>query len=203
MAHAPAHQRLFATAPFDVRHPFLLHGTLVLLCWCTYGFDRVDVVWRLIRNSGDARVLEHIGFGLAAFCIGIGVWLGAWRGGHRANLELSDPRVIRRRSVGEIFHAIGIASLLPAAGALMLVAGEAIRSALYARWSLRHADSGGLARTVTLSLRASQFLRRHIAGICAFLSMLVFSITLRDRLADGLFAATALVFVVTRFIDVP
>jgi hypothetical protein len=42
---------------------------------------------------------------------------------------------------------------------------------------------------------------RSVAWLCAFLAMLAFSITLRDRLADALFAVTAVAFDVSRFID--
>ncbi len=194
-------------APFAVRHPFLIHGALVLLCWSTYGFDRVDVVWRLIRDSAHARALEHLGFALSAVLIGLGVWLGAWPGGRSANLLVANPRMIRARRLGEIFHAAGIASLLPVAGALLLVFGELIRSTLYARWKINDLarQSGSSANPPDAeALKLSwRFLFRHIAGISAFLAMFIFSITLRDRLADALFAATALVFVVSRFTDAP
>lgn len=197
----------FQAAPFAVRHPFLVHGILVVLCWSPYEIDRVDVVWRFVRHSANAHVLEHIGFALAALSIGVGIWLGAWPGGRRANLTVSDPRSIRRRSVGEILHASGIATLLPVAGALLMVFGEAIRSTRYARWKLNASTAQfgppAPASVISAPMQPGRLALRHIAGICAFLSMLAFSITLRDRLADGLFAATALVFVISRFIDPP
>ena len=195
------------TPSFALRHPFLVHGAFVLVCWSSYEFDRVDVVWRCIRDSSNARTLEHIGFGLAALLIAVGVWLGAWPGGRRANLAVGDPRDIRRRCLGEILHAAGIASLLPVAGALLLIFGEVIRSTLFARWKTRAVTShpsllADPSDTANPSL-SWRFLLRHTAGICAFLCMLTFSITLRDRQADFLFMGTALVFIATRFIDVP
>jgi hypothetical protein len=201
------------TESFAVRHPFLVHGILVLLCWGTYAFDRVDVVWRFIRDSTHARMLEHLGFALAALFIGLGIWLGAWPSGNPIRWA-SDARSIRRRSIGEILHAVGIASLLPLAGAVGLVVAEVIRSVHFAH--LRASEIAGRStgapmsrptikstriRSTSGSAQPRGFLICHIAGISAFVSMLVFSITLRDRLADALFAVTALVFLVSRFIN--
>jgi hypothetical protein len=204
---SPSDRALHQTPPLAVRHPFLIHGLLALLCWCDYGFDHVDVVWRIIRNCEDARRLEHLGFGLSAVLIGLGVWLGAWPSGRRASLAAASPNDLRRRCVGEMLHAAGIASLLPAAGALLLIVGETIRSARYAQWRINAAMNLPVLTTgpsnATIPRQSLQYLLRHIAGVCAFLSMLAFSITLRDSQADVLFAATALVFIVSRFIDEP
>ena len=189
--------------PFAVRYPFLIHGMLVVLCWLTYLFDRENVVWRFIKDSASPRPLEHFAFAVAAACIASGVWLGAWPGGSRANRANQTARSIRRRSLGEILHIIGIASLLPLVGSIALICVEAIRSIHFAR--CRIATSNGQApaneRSSPHNLPLRRTLFRHVAGICAFLSMLVFSITLRDRLADALFAATGLVFIVACFIN--
>jgi hypothetical protein len=209
MAHAQPVQDS-ANAPraesFALRHPFVVHGAIVLLGWCAYGFDRVDVVWCFVRSSGNARTLEHAGFGFAALLIGLGIWLGAWPSGNQVNWAADDVRTIRCRSIGEILHAAGIATLLPLAGAIVLILAETTRSLLFA-----HAKMGEIAARAAVARPAPmsglgiarRFFIRHIAGICAFVSMLVFSITLRDRLADALFATTAMVFIVTRFLDAP
>jgi hypothetical protein len=190
---------------FALRHPFLIHGVLVILCWLSYLFDRVDVVWRFIKDSANSRLLEHLAFALAAACIACGVWLGAWPNGNDAGGASQTPRSIRRRSLGEILHVIGFASLLPLAGSVALVCAETVRSIHYARCRIARSTPQPIAPAnapnPSRSSRLRHILLRHIAGICAFLSMLAFSIALRDRMADALFAATALVFVVTRFID--
>lgn len=199
---APSH-----TASFAIRHPFLIHGVLVILCWLTYLLDRQDVVWRFIKDSPNARSLEHLAFACAAACIGLGVWLGAWPAGNFTGDAGQTVRSIRRRSIGEILHVIGIASLLPLAGSVALICAEAIRSSLYARSriaaSARQDPAPANAPNASHNGLILRFLFRHIAGICAFLSMLVFSITLRDRQADTLFAITAAVFVISRFVNVP
>lgn len=190
--------------PFVLRHPFLIQSILVTLCWLSYLFDREDVVWRFIKGSPNSRLLEHLAFGLAAVCIAWAVLLGAWPGGNR-EVAGQTPRSIRRRSLGEILHAIGIASLLPVSGSIAFVCAESLRSIHYARLSIDASTSPPVAQATAPSQLGNhpicRILLRHIAGICAFLSMLVFSITLSDRVADALFAGTALVFIVTRYID--
>jgi hypothetical protein len=191
---------------FAVRHPFLVHGGIVLLCWGTYALDRADVIWRFIRSAANARALEHAGFLFAALLIGCGAWLGAWPNGNQARWAAGDARSIRRRSAGEILHAAGIAALLPLAGALALIAAETMRSTRFARAKMnqiRAGTAGARLEPNAGSPLAGEYFIRHIAGICAFFSMLVFGISLRDRLADALFATTAMVFIVTRFVDAP
>jgi hypothetical protein len=118
---------------FELRRPFLLHSLLVVAAWLTYLIDPEDVVWRFIRGAQDARLLEHIGFTVAAAAIGAGILLGSWRSDRDFIAEGWTPGSIRRRCVGEILHGIGIASLVPVAGFVILVAGETIRSVRYAR----------------------------------------------------------------------
>jgi hypothetical protein len=191
-------------SPFALRHPFLIQSILVTFCWLSYLFDREDVVWRFIKGSPNSRLLEHLAFGLAAVCIACGILLGAWPSGNR-EVAGQTPRSIRRRSLGEIFHAIGIASLLPVSGSIAFVCAESLRSIHYARLRIDASTSSPFAQAAAPSQDGNHPIRRiflrHIAGICAFLSMLAFSITLSDRVADALFAATGLVFIVTRYID--
>jgi hypothetical protein len=207
MQAVPSNQDALSASPADpfaVRHPFLIHAILVILCWLTYLLDREDVVWRFIKESAKAHQLEHLAFALAAVCIGLGVWLGAWPSGNRDEYAGQASRSIRRRSMGEILHAVGIASLLPLAGSVALVCTETVRSMVYAHSQIVRSAHQTRAHGIEINADRNPLLRRiffrHIAGVCAFFSMLAFSITLRDRLADGLFAATALVFVVSRFI---
>jgi hypothetical protein len=191
--------------PFFVRRPFLIHSVLVVLCWLTYLFDREDVAWRLIQHFADARLLEHLVFLGAAGLIACGIWLGAWPCGNETTTEREPLRAARRRAIGEVLHAAGIATLLPVAGCIGLVCAESIRSALYYRWFTRMQNPGELARNVPVQLSISgvaRYLLVHLGGVVACVAMLVFSITLSDRLADYLFAFMALVFTATRFVRI-
>jgi hypothetical protein len=208
--------------PFVIRHPFVIHGFIVVFCWLTYLKDPEDIVWRFVKVSPNARSLEHLAFGVAAVLLGVAVALGAWPSGNTTNFERRDMRSTRLRCIGEILHGIGISSLLPISGCILLVCGEVIRSTHYARSRTRlaaHAENSpgtmrvhsqarvsvetGGRMTSSRKLAWRRIIVTHIAEICAFLSMLAFSISLRDRLADVLFLATALIFVISRFIASP
>jgi hypothetical protein len=214
--HSPDPPRSY---PFAIRHPFPIHGLLVVLCWLTYLKDPEDVVWRFVKVSSSPRILEHLAFGVAAVFLGVAVILGAWPSGNTTYCERRDTRSIRRRCIGEILHGIGISSLLPISGCILLVCGEVIRSTHYALLKIRLTahlkNSSGSMRihtqppvnletgdqtTSSLAFAWSRIIVIHVAEICAFLSMLAFSISLRDRLADVLFSGTALIFVISRFI---
>ena len=122
------------------RSPCGIRSSFMAFLLCFAGLLMNLIVWTSSGVSSgippNADVPDHMGFALAVLSIGVGIWLGAWPGGRRANLNVSDPRSIRRRSVGQILHASGIATVLPVAGALLRVFGGAIRSTRYARWKL-------------------------------------------------------------------
>lgn len=184
---------------FELRRPFLIHSLVVVAAWLTYLFDREDLVWRLIRSHAQARLLEHAGFGCAAAAIGAGILLGAWRADRDHVSEGWAPRSTRLRCVGEILNGIGIASLVPVAGFVLLVAGETVRSGRYARLKMQVARERGGAPFPSLPGSSWKWLVVSQAGVwCGFVSMSVFSMVLVDRVADYLFAGTALVWVVTR-----
>jgi hypothetical protein len=187
------------TSTFEERHPFLLHCGILLAALLTYLFDREDVVWRFIKASPNARLLEHLCFGLATVVVGAAIWLGAWPLNNNSAILRDDPQQIRRRCLGEILHAIGIGSLLPLSGFILLTCGESIRASRYAKLKM---EALAKLRTVPEGSRPMQsdrqfwIVRLFLAqpGVCcAFLSMAVFSITLVDRLAEILFAGTAFV----------
>ncbi len=186
--------------PLELRRPYLIHGLVLLVGWGTYLLDRDDVLWRYIRHSPQSRLLEHLGFGGAAAAIGIGILLGCWRTDRDYRREGWTPGAIRRRCAGEILHGIGLASLVPAAGFVLIACGEAIRSVRYARLKLRIArEHGGGVPIAVPPGPAWKWLVLSQAGMwCAFASMVIFSIILIDRAADRMFGITILVSVATR-----
>jgi hypothetical protein len=147
-------------------------------------------VWRFIKGASDARLLEHIGFGVAAAAIGAGILLGSWRTDRDFIAEGWTAGSIRRRCLGEILHGIGIASLVPVAGFVILVAGETIRSVRYARLEMRIAPE-------LLDAWKWVVLSQGFAW-CAFVSMVIFSVVLLDRVADYLFLGTIMIAMATR-----
>lgn len=186
------------TELLELRRPLLIHALLLLAAWLTYLFDPTDAVWRFIRNSPQPRLLEHLSFAAAAAAIGAGILLGAWRSDLDSAAEGWTPRAIRSRCAGEILNAIGIGSLLPLAGFVLLVGGETLRSLRYAQLKLGTARNGPHP-TVRPALPAWSGRILSQAGMaCALISMTIFSIVLVDRVADALFGVTLLVWNVTR-----
>lgn len=188
-----------------MRRPFLIHSFLLFAAWLTYFADPVDIVWRFIRFSPHARFLEHVIFGSAAAAIGLGLLLGSWRTDRDYRPEGWDSKRVRLRCAGEILHGVGIATLLPVSGCVLLVAGETLRSLRYARLKIQvaHYCSGKPAIT-RLAWSWKGLLLSQVFAWCAFASMLVFSLVLVDRVADVLFAGTMLVGILTRpFLQVP
>lgn len=131
--------------------------------------------------------------------------------GQGLSAESTDRRPSRMRGTGEILHAIGIGSLLPLAGFLVLVCGETIRMGRREILRTRTAQQRDVStgewqqeKVAKLQIFPSHSLptqsavwrqaaRIHLGAWFAFLSMIVFSATLIDRLAEILFATTLLV----------
>ncbi len=184
----------------ELRHPYLIHALVLLVGWGTYLLDRDDVLWRYIRHSPQSRLLEHLGFGGAAAAIGIGILLGCWRTDRDYRQEGWTRGAIGRRCTGEILHGIGLASLVPVAGFVLIVCGEAIRSVRYERLKMRIArEYGGGVPIAVPPGPAWKWLVLSQAGMwCAFVSMAIFSIILIDHAADRMFGITMLVSIATR-----
>jgi hypothetical protein len=176
------------TVGIDERCRLLGHSTLLLAAVCTYLKEPDDVVWQFIKAAPDFRVREHLCFALAAAALGGSVGLRVSvdtdiRKSDRIRSS-SDPRQI----FSDLLQAVGIGSLMPLAGFILLVAGETLFG------MVRYKKIPYLALEQDASWKDS--LSKHIGLCCACLSMVIFSITLNDRLADFLFAASALVTVV-------
>jgi hypothetical protein len=188
----------------ELQRPYLIHGLVLLIGWGTYLLDRDDVLWRFIRHSPQSRLLEHLGFGGAAAAMGIGILLGCWRTDRDYRAEGWTQGVIRRRCAGEILHGIGLATLVPVAGFVLIVCGEAIRSVRYAGLKMRIAREGGGGLPGGIPITAPpgpawKWLVLSQAGMwCAFVSMVIFSIILIDHAADRMFGITMLVSIGTR-----
>ena len=188
------------------RRFLIFRAVLLLASIAAYWKDPDDVVWRYIKAAPHVRMWEHICFGIAATALGFSLWLRV-----RAEAEILasadiSARSSRRKTLGEFLQAVGIGSLLPWSGFLLLVSGETILAFLDHRRIMRVAAKGtGInfkAAPVAHSSVGTEWkdlFRQHAGLLCAFLSMVLFSVTLLDRVADVLFAGTALVSVLTSF----
>lgn len=205
----------FRATRFEQRHGTLLRQLIVAAAFSTYLFDRDDIVWRFVRESEASRAWERLCFLLATILILFGGSLCTWARANRfatgenaSSVREGPYRFIRYpERLGDMLFTIGIASLAPLSGALLLVAGEALRLLrliLRQEWLIRDAarrgslPSASEPRSLRLvreqsRMRTPNWVRalRHEAvrwGI--FITMVVFTATLIDRLAEVMAGAS-------------
>lgn len=168
---------------FEYRHQTLLHQLIVGAAFLTYLIDRDDIIWRFVRNTSTPRVSERSLFVAATFLIAVGVGICTWA---RAFYK---PK---RQYLGELLYAIGLGFLMPLSGFIILVAGESLR---ILRLALRENDRD-LQPSVSQQKSEPAWgkaIRNEAVRWGILLTMIVFSITLKDRLAEILAASSFLI----------
>ena len=196
---------------FERSHPTWIRHGLIAVAVAIYLFDPDDVVWRFIKANPSRRPLEHGIFLVATILIGTGAVLCTKADAFERREETSsrdrwipvrsDPYGIRIQYGGEFLYAVGFASLVPLAGFVLLVCGELLRIIRLA-WRENSAEepAGGprehsaivLQDTVKATWRDA--LRRQAAKWGMLVSMIVFTITLKDRLVEILACASGAVW---------
>jgi len=196
-----------ATA-FEYRHQTLVHQFVVAAAFLTYFVDREDIVWRFVKDSSAPRGFERFFFIVATVFIVVGAAIctcaRVYRRSESAIGMESYRHLHRSRYFGDLLYAIGLASLVPLWGFIILVAGETLRV-----FRLIQRED---ARTRNLLLptlptasplihpAAQEFhsgwgraFRQETVKWGLFLTMVVFVITRKDRLAEVLAAASFLI----------
>jgi hypothetical protein len=187
---------------FEQRHAVLLHQFVIVAAFLTYLADSENVVWRFIKNRSANRVLEHLLFAVATLLVGVAAFVCTRSRVLRSKAVVSgQEQFVRSGFVGEFMYAVGLASLAPLGGSLILIAGEGIRIfRLAQRGSVPSAaESGTLGPSAGAKLRWKGSLRSESFKWGIFLAMAVFSITLRDRLAEVLIGIACLIGFVLMF----
>lgn len=182
---------------FEERHAMLLHQLVVAVAFLTYLWERDDVVWRFIKDTAANRVLEHALFAIATLLVGgaaiictrARVYQDAPVGNQHPAPSYSGSR--KWQYLGEFLYAIGLASLLPLAGFVILVVGEAIRILRL----VRSKDELSRPRVplVETKSRWRDASRREAVKWGIFLAMVAFTVTLSDRVAEILIGTAWLV----------
>jgi hypothetical protein len=183
-------------AALESRSSLIARTALVLAGVSTYLFSRDDVVWHFIKTAPDPQVLEHVFFGLAAVLLGASLLLKVKLSSALGNQNGRDQsRTLS--TVASFLQAIGVGSLLPLPGFLLLAAGDLATSLLLeSKQSIAEDHLGeehDVGRTRDYLPRLGHALMQHIGLFLALLSMIVFSLVLVDRIADILFAMTAII----------
>ena len=184
----PKQLSLLKATEFEYRHQTLVHQLIIGAAFLTYLVDREDIVWRLVKNTPTPYVLERFVFIVATMFIAIGVGFCTWARADR------HPRYL-----GDFSYAIGLGSLVPVAGFLILVGGEALRvfrltGGIDDRpWNWRSALPASAPLVQQIGPKWKKAFRQEGAKWGILVSMIVFVITLEDRHVEVLALASFLV----------
>jgi hypothetical protein len=181
---------------FEYDHQKLVHLLIVAIAFLTYLVDRDDIVWRYVKDSTAPRTWERSLFVIATLAIAVGASLctraRALRGrdispGVGQNRDLRRPWYL-----GELSFAIGLGSLAPLWGFVILGAGEALRLFRLMRREDNQTPPPASSPQAKSNPQWRTALRREAGKWGMLLTMIVFVITLKDRLAEVLAAASLL-----------
>ena len=195
---------------FEVRNETLLHLLVVGLAFLTYAFQPDDIVWALVKRHSDPALLERIVFSAGTLMIfasaAFQTWTRAyWQPDSKA---LMAPGWNKQQDgfhllyLGRIIFALGIGLLAPAFGTAILLVGEGI---LILR--LHNRDRGDTAASNLDPHLASvlfskdsprnwtEALRRESSKWGLAFTMVVFTFTLKDRLAEILAGISFLLWI--------
>jgi Na+-transporting NADH:ubiquinone oxidoreductase subunit NqrB len=169
----------------------------------TYLVQRDDVVWALVRGQSHPRLLERLFFGVATLLIGVSsairTWARACPERDIAGRESSGFRVGRSDGayryvsypleIGNLLFSIGLGFLAPALGFVLLVMGESV---VCFRLIRRERENRTALGTGTSWGKA---FREESAKWGIFVTMIVFTLLLRDRVAEVLAVLSVFVWV--------
>jgi hypothetical protein len=182
---------------FERAHQLFMHCLIVSLALLTYLRDGEDVGWRLVKNQGaETRPVERATFLVATVLIGVGAYLCT--SSRRVAEDLPDWRVSRSKNyLGQFVYAVGLSTLLPMAGFLILTIGEGariIRLSVYNDRQKERISCDGLSKSaspaITPTGRWRTAARAEAVQWGLLVSMIVFTVTLRDAYADYLIGAS-------------
>jgi hypothetical protein len=209
---------------FEYRHQTLLHLLVVGLAFLAYAFQRDDIVWALVKHHTIYRtLLERIVFGIGALAVlgsaALETWAQACRFSAADEQRASSARdqTYRRFEhliyVGRLLFAAGIGLLAPISGTVILLVGEVslvarllVRNsnttdlpALHRDWIFPSLD--GLLPAQSLSARWKYALRKEASKWGLAITMIAFTLTLRDRLAEILAGVSFLLWLALNLSD--
>lgn len=159
---------------FEYRHQTLLHVLVVGLALSTYFFSRDDIVWALVRDHSNSRLLEQLVFAVGTLmllsCAGLETWANAY----------PQPVILL---LSRLLFALVVGLLVPLSGTIVIIGGEAL---LVFRLYVRDHDSAGADRFPVRGTEATwaEAFRRAASKWGLAASMIVFTLTLKDRVAE-------------------
>jgi hypothetical protein len=181
---------------FEYRHQTLLHQLIIAAAFCTYFLDRDDIVWRFVKENAGRRGQERALFLLATLLMGFSAAICTWaRACSRSGARVGARAYFRYpQYIGDLVYAIALGSWAPLWGFILLVTGEAVRL-----FRLIQREENGAGQTLSIvplkSAQWSRAFRREAAKWGLFATLVVFTITLKDRLAEILAVLSLLLWI--------
>ena len=183
---------------FEYRHQTLVHLLIVSVAFWTYLVDRDDIVWVLVRGQSHPQILERFLFAIATLLMGAAAAIGTRA---RAYSETSNSgqagSLHHPLQLGNFLFSVGLGFLMPLPGFVVLVVGGAIVFLRLIRRELPHTNQP-LPPPEPSSGRKSDWgraFRQESAKWGLFLTMIVFTILLIDRVAEVLAVTSFVVWV--------
>ncbi len=159
---------------FEYRHQTVLHLLVVGLAVSTYLVSRDDIVWAVVRGHSNNRFLEQLAFALGTLmlisCAGLETWASAY------------PRPVVLL-LSRLLFALVVGLLVPLSGTIVMIGGEAL---LGFRLYVRDHDRATAERFPVRGAGATwgEAFRRAASKWGFAASMVVFTLTLKDRVAE-------------------
>lgn len=172
---------------FEYRYQTLLHLLMVGLAVSTYFLTRDDIVWALVRRHSNSAILEQLTFGAGTLLLLSCAVLETWAHAHAVS---SIPALLTAR----LLFALVLGLLVPLPGTIVILAGEAF---LALRLFLRDRDRNPSGRPSDAHWGLA--IRQSAAKWGFAASMIAFTLTLRDSIAELGGALSFLVWVALNF----
>ena len=209
---------------FEYRRRTLLHLLVVGLAFLTYAFQRDDIVWVLLKHHTIFRtLLERVVFGIGAFEVLCSAALKSWAHAYRFSAtDVQMPSPARDETyrcledliyVGRLLFALGIGLLAPISGTVILLVGEvSLVARLFVRNSNTTAPQGhgrdwtfsSLPRLLPAQSPSASWkyaLRKEASKWGLAITMIAFTLTLRDRPAEILAGGSFLLWLALNLSD--
>jgi hypothetical protein len=159
---------------FEHRRQSLLHLLVVGLAVGTYLVSRDDIVWAFVRDHSNNRFLEQLAFGVGTLMLISCAVLETWANAHHEPVVLLLSRLL---------FALVVGLLVPLAGTIVIVGGEAF---LVFRLFIRdhYGPRSNRFRRRGAEVAWGEAFRRTASKWGLAASMIVFTLTLKDRVAE-------------------
>jgi len=193
------------SSDFEYRHQTLIHQLIVAAALLTYLFDRDDIVWRFVKDTTTPRILERALFIAATIAIAVGTLIltsarAQAKQQARTRVE-SNSTSLHPLFLGDLFYAFGLATLFPLSGFIILVGGEVFRvyrlsqCANHQRQSVEQQPPPASSPVTRAHENApgprwGKAFQKEATKWGVLLTMIVFVITLTDRVAEYMIGAS-------------